>query len=117
MVRRGAALGLLIILLVVTAIGLGVAIPRATHTVREAKEDQLRFILSEYRRASQRFFDRQGRYPLSLAEMADPATGSRYLRRVYKDPFSGGMEWGILLNATGTIFHSLSSEFRKDFQK
>lgn len=107
--RQGTALTLLIILLVVTTIGLSIAVPRAHHSVRQQKGDETRAILAEYRRAGERFQQANGRPPTTYQEMLADTQGRHFLRRLYRDPNTGLPEWGLRQTASETEFFSLAS--------
>ncbi len=107
--RSGTAFTVLVILLVVTTIGLSIAVPRLHHAVRRQKGDETRAILAEYRRAADRFFRANGRAPISLDEMLCDASGRHFLRRVYADPNTGRSEWELRQVGSSTEFRSLAS--------
>ncbi|MFZ2959082.1 MAG: hypothetical protein WA705_19525 [Candidatus Ozemobacteraceae bacterium] len=109
--RKGVALLVIVGVILTLAIGLTVAIPRAKNSVREAKEDELRFYLGEFSRAVERFHDRNGREPVTFDELLQDAQGRRYLRRIYTDPFSGRPDWAFETIGTGGVrIHSTSSQ-------
>lgn len=99
--RCGAALLLLVLSLVAMGVGLAVALPRANHDVKRAREAELRFVLGEFRRAAVRFHERVGRWPAGLADLENGPGGQRFLRRVYPDPMTGKADWVVEGDATG----------------
>lgn len=107
--RRGVALMVLVALLTVTTIGLGIAVPRARYAVEQAKEQELRELLGEFRRAVQRFRDRNGREPAAFEELLKDGEGRRFLRRLYDDPFTGRPDWVFDLATNGVVIRSVSS--------
>lgn len=85
-----------------------------TASVRE-KEAELLFIGDQYRQAIQRYYlsGPQRQYPRSLADLLrDPRRpgAERYLRRLYRDPITGG-DWGIIQAPDGGVLgvHSVSA--------
>jgi type II secretory pathway pseudopilin PulG len=66
------------------------------------REKELIFIGHEYRNAIARFYRHNRRYPMELAELLESTGGgpqpAHYLRRLYRDPMTHGMDW-ILLSA------------------
>ncbi len=108
--RRGTALLVLVLSLILLGVGLAVGLPRATHDVKRAREVQLRFILGEYRRAAARFRERHGRWPTRLEELEADASGVRYLRRRYRDPMTGTLDWQVDLAGDQFCVRSTSSD-------
>lgn len=93
--RHGVALLSLTVLLLIMGFSLSLVLPRAKNDVRRAKEDELRFILGEFRRASDKFTTRNGRRPVTLEELCCDEKGQRFLRRIYRDPMTGKADWAI----------------------
>ena len=79
--RRGISLLVVTVSLILLAVGLSVVIPRADLEVRRRHEDDLRFMLGEFRRAVVRFERCHNRQPQSLDELLRDAEGRRFLRR------------------------------------
>lgn len=84
-----------------------------TQTQRE-REAELLFAGHEYRKAIERYYlnGPQRQYPRTLQDLLkDPRRPGteRYLRKLYRDPITGG-EWGLLRAPDGGILgvHSLS---------
>jgi type II secretory pathway pseudopilin PulG len=109
------------VLLLVAATGIALA---ATSTVwhfevQREKERELLFIGNEFRAALDRYalavLPGAGlqRFPQRLEQLLQdnrtPAT-HRHIRRIYRDPMTGGEEWGLVRTADGQIIgvHSLS---------
>ena len=107
--RRGVALLVLVALLTVTAVGLAVAVPRARYAVEQPREQELRSLLAEFRRAVERFRDRNFRDPRSFDELLKDAQGRRFLRRLYDDPFTGRPDWVFDLATSGVVIRSNAS--------
>ena len=86
-----------------------------TSAVRE-KEAQLLQVGDEFRKAIERYYLSGPRiYPRNLSDLVqDPRQPGvvRHLRKVYPDPFTGSIEWGLVKSADGGIagVHSLSEE-------
>lgn len=83
------------------------------------REAELLFIGSEFRRAIGNYFEStpapDGRkvFPERLEDLLDDdrfLPPRRHLRRIYRDPMTGGVEWGLVLSADKRIagVHSLS---------
>jgi type II secretory pathway pseudopilin PulG len=95
------------------------ALAEAWHTdVQREKEQELLFAGNQMRAALNLYYARSPagsrRQPLRLEDLLQdgrtPAT-ERYLRRIYRDPISGGEQWGLIRGASGEIHgvHSLSA--------
>lgn len=110
----------LALLLVVATLGAGLA---AAATVwqqasQRQKEAELLFIGQQYRQAIRSYYETPAggfQYPPSLeALLQDPRTPAvrRHLRRPYRDPLTGGTEWGLVMAPQGGIMgiYSLSSD-------
>jgi type II secretory pathway pseudopilin PulG len=108
------------VLLLVSVAGLALA---STSTVwhfevQREKERELLFIGNQFRTALDRYaaapLSTVGpRFPTRLEELLlDNRTPARlrHLRRIYRDPMTGGEEWGLIRTADGQIIgvHSLS---------
>lgn len=94
--RRGVALLSLTVILLIMGLSLSLVLPRAKNDVKRAKEDELRFVQGEFRRASEKFRARNGRKPVSLEELCCDEKGRRFLRKIYRDPMTGKAEWSVL---------------------
>jgi type II secretory pathway pseudopilin PulG len=90
------------------------------HTERKReREAELLFVGNQYRQAIGRYYDQgAGRvraFPMRLEDLLqDPRTPGtrRYLRKLYPDPITDSMEWGLVKGPTGEILgvFSLSEE-------
>lgn len=88
------------------------------HTARQReKERELLFIGSQFRLAVERYYEKspgaQKQYPARLEDLLKDSrfvTPQRHLRRVYRDPMTGGSEWGLVKAPQGGIMgiYSLS---------
>lgn len=98
---------------------LGIAVTLVSelwHTAQKReKEQELLFVGNQFRRALAMYSANGGGYPKRLEDLLrDPRVPGmrRYLRKIYRDPVTGGTEWG-LVRSTGDIIvgiHSLSAE-------
>jgi type II secretory pathway pseudopilin PulG len=115
--QQGFTYVALLISMAIIGVGLaakGVEWDRSTQHAREA---ELLFVGHEFRRAIALYYYRSPgpaqEYPRSLEDLLEdqryPGT-QRYLRRIYRDPMTGRLEWG-LVRAGGRIVgvHSLSN--------
>jgi hypothetical protein len=119
-VRRQSGFVFLWLLFFVASLGVGMAaVGTVWHTAAQReKEAELLFVGDQYRRAIESFSHAvppvgQKRPPKSLEELLlDPRFPQtlRHLRRLYADPMTGKLEWGLLKDAQGGIVgvHSLS---------
>ncbi|OGK07106.1 MAG: hypothetical protein A2W80_15095 [Candidatus Riflebacteria bacterium GWC2_50_8] len=109
--RRGVSLLIISISVVLLAISLAVAIPRVDLAVRRGKEDQLRFILGEFKRAAGKFERCHNRAPASPEELLRDNFGNSFLRQRYPDPFTGRFDWVFARDDQGRVLiHSASEE-------
>jgi type II secretory pathway pseudopilin PulG len=110
----------LAILIVVAGIGIGmsaVGTKWQTASQRE-KEKELLFVGEEFRRAISQYYlssPGAGQYPRTLEDLLLDRRHSgerRYLRRIYRDPFTGQHNWVIIQSPDGGIIgvHSLGLE-------
>ncbi|MDP9124206.1 MAG: hypothetical protein M3N82_06350, partial [Pseudomonadota bacterium] len=102
-------LGLLFLIAVMGVLA-GVAATTWTFTSQRDKELDLLFVGQEYRSAIQRYAKAHARtpqpYPATLAQLLggdDRLVPVRYLRRLYRDPITGGAEWGLVRTPEGGI--------------
>ncbi len=110
--RRQSGFTFLGLLFFISVMGIGMA---ATGVVwrqdaQRDKERELLFIGAEFRRAIVLYYERTPgavkSYPKNLDELLKDkrhVTTQRYLRRIYRDPMTGGMEWGVVRRPDGTI--------------
>jgi general secretion pathway protein G len=82
---RGFTLMELMVVMAIIASLLTLALPRYFHSVDRSREAVLRQDLSIMRDAIDKFYADRGRYPATLAELAE----KRYLRSVPADPVTG----------------------------
>lgn len=115
---RGATYVLFLVLVAVSgALLAGVGGWQTTLTQRD-REAELLFIGNEFRQAIHSYYWRSPggirRFPRTLDELvADQrfAEPQRHLRRIYRDPFTGRTDWGLVLTPDAQIVgvHSLST--------
>lgn len=119
--RAQAGFTLLGLLFVIAGLGVGMAaLGTAWHTaVQREKERELLFIGDQFRRAIESFWmmplpeGTPRRLPRSIDELLEdprfPHT-VRHLRRAWRDPMTGDVKWGLLLDADGGLLgvYSLS---------
>lgn len=82
--RNGFTLVELLLVLFIVALLASLVMPVATRSVDQAKEAALKQDLHELRKAIDNYYSNTGRYPESLAQLAE----KRYIRRVPPDPFT-----------------------------
>lgn len=111
-----AYLGLLVVIAIMGLVQASLAAAWRADARRE-KEKELLFAGHQIRQALDLYYTRSPpnapRHPMQLEDLLqDPRTPTheRYLRRIYPDPVTGSVEWGIIRGAGGEIHgvHSLS---------
>lgn len=102
--------GLLITIAIMTS-ALALAAPVWEVAKRREKEAELLFVGGEFRRAligySKFGTSDANRYPKALEDLVkDPrfAGNRRFLRKVYRDPITGSLDWGLQRDQSGGIF-------------
>ncbi len=104
--QRGYVLVAVMLLMTLMLLTLSIELPRIGQQIRREKEEELIHRGNEYRMAIRRFYRKNARYPLTLDDL-EKANNIRYLRKRYKDPFTGKDDWRLLhvgevvLNVTG----------------
>lgn len=88
---------LLSIMLLVTLmlIALSIEAPRIAQEIKREKEDELIHRGTEYKNAIRKYVRKFGQYPASLDQL-EKANNTRFLRKRYKDPFTGKDDWRLL---------------------
>src|SRR5215467_7343648 len=76
-------------------IALAVEAPRIAQQIKREKEEELIHRGNEYKIAIKKFFRKFGRYPLTLDQLEN-TNNMRFLRKRYKDPFTGKDDWRLL---------------------
>jgi type II secretory pathway pseudopilin PulG len=116
--RRGNGgftyLALLLVIVVMGAVLGGTAEVWHTAAQRE-KERELLFAGNQFRMAIGAYYQDHAKYPHELADLlkdSQYAATRRYLRKLFRDPITGGKEWGVVRRGDGGIVgvHSLSEK-------
>jgi type II secretory pathway pseudopilin PulG len=108
-----------VLLIAVAIIGVGLAAKGVEwdRSAQRAREAELLFVGNEFRRAIALYYYRSPgpvqEYPQSLEDLLEdrryPGT-QRYLRRIYRDPMTGKLDWGLVTTGGRIIgVHSLST--------
>ncbi len=93
--ERGFALLIVFVMAAAISIGLYMELPRAVFESQRAKEELLFDRGDQYKMGIKRYYTKFQRYPNTI-EQLEETNGVRYLRRKYKDPFTGKDDWKIL---------------------
>jgi type II secretory pathway pseudopilin PulG len=89
------------------AIMLYIELPRVIMQAQRAKEQTLIDRGEQYKRAIQLYVRKEKKYPQSIDDL-ETSTNTRYLRRRYKDPFTGKDDWRLIhIDVTGVYTDSL----------
>jgi len=108
--RKGVALLVITISVILLTISLTVALPAVKNDVKRDKEDQLRFILAEFRRAVDKFAICNQRFPENIEELLADENGRKFLRQRYIDPFTGEFDWQYQVASEGFVVFSASQD-------
>lgn len=87
--QRGYALLMLLLFVSLLAIAATAAAPGIAFEIRRDREAELVHRGVQYSRAIRRYAKRTGRFPMRLEDLTDTG-GQRFIRRLYKDPITGG---------------------------
>jgi type II secretory pathway pseudopilin PulG len=87
--ERGYVLLTLMLFVSVMVVAAAVVAPSIARQIKREREEELIHRGMEYRRAIRSFAKRTGRFPLRIEELEN-TDGTRYLRKRYKDPITGG---------------------------
>ena len=93
--ERGFALLIVFVMAAAISIGLYMELPRSVFESQRAKEETLFDRGEQYKMGIKRSYTKFQRYPNTIEEL-EQTNGTRYLRRRYKDPFTGKDDWKIL---------------------
>jgi type II secretory pathway pseudopilin PulG len=105
--ESGFAMLLVFAMMAAAAIMLYIELPRIVMQSQRAKEQTLIDRGEQYKRAIQLYVRKEKKYPQSIDDL-EKSTNTRYLRRRYKDPFTGKDDWRLIhIDATGTYTDSL----------
>ena len=95
-------------ILAVMMIAIG-AVVQIWHTqMQRENEQELLFVGNEFRDAIARYSQESGKgFPTSLQALlggdGDTKLNKRYLRKMYRDPFTGATTWGLVLGVDNQI--------------
>jgi type II secretory pathway pseudopilin PulG len=99
--ERGFTLAAVLVIMAIMAIFLTVAVESATFQQKREKEQELIFRGNQIVEAIRLFRARNGRFPLTLTELANAKP--RVLRKLWKDPMTGAADWEpVFLGEEGT---------------
>jgi type II secretory pathway pseudopilin PulG len=87
--ERGYVLLALLLIFALLAIGAAAVAPTIAFQIRRDREEELIHRGAQYSRAIKLYAKKTGRYPLSMQDLCPPG-GVRYIRKLYKDPLTGG---------------------------
>ena len=93
--QRGYILLSVMLLVTLMVLMLSIELPRISQQIKREKEEELIHRGNEYRSAIRKFFRKFGRYPLSIDQLEN-TNNMRFLRKRYKDPFTGKDDWRLL---------------------
>lgn len=86
--QQGYVLMAILLMLAVLLVALAAAAPRTAQEIRRQQEQELIDRGLDYARAVKRFYRKFGRYPTRVEELEN-TNNIRFLRRRWKDPFTG----------------------------
>jgi type II secretory pathway pseudopilin PulG len=78
----------------------------ASHAAQREKEQELLFAGQQFRQAISAYYRKESRYPKALAELLEDKRYPmpvRHLRRIYRDPITGGTDWGLVEAPEGGV--------------
>ncbi|HLJ28076.1 MAG TPA: hypothetical protein VKY85_15300 [Candidatus Angelobacter sp.] len=93
--ERGYVLLAILLLMTLMVVALTIEAPRIAQQIKREKEEELIHRGNEYRNAIRKYFRKFGRYPLSMDQL-ETTNNMRFLRKRYKDPFTGKDDWRLL---------------------
>ena len=95
--RQDRGFALLVVLAMAAAVALLLykELPRAVFESQRTKEDMLVERGEEYKTGIRRYYAKFRRPPATMDEL-ESSNGIRFLRRRYKDPFTGKDEWKLI---------------------
>ena len=82
----------MLFLVVVVLIMLAMAAPKIATSIKRDKELELYHRGMQYTRAIKLYYKKFGHYPTSLDQLEN-TNNIRFLRKRYKDPFTGKPDW------------------------
>lgn len=106
--QHGVVLLAILLFLLVTTMAVGSMVQMYQTQVQRENEEELLFIGEQFRRAIQSYHSKSPgsvkTFPTSLDALIDDnrfPTPVHHLRRVYADPLTGTVEWGLISNGGG----------------
>jgi len=84
-----------IFLVALVLVALAVAAPKVAVEIQRDKETELLHRGKQYTRAIRLYYRKFGRYPISISQLEN-TNNIKFLRKKYKDPFTGKDEWRII---------------------
>jgi type II secretory pathway pseudopilin PulG len=113
--RRRADCGFAYLLVMVLVAGIGAALLKISddwhQQTQRQREKQLLFAGRQIRQAIISYYEnsppQSPRFPRALEDLVrDPrkAAVARHLREIYRDPFTGTVDWGLVKSANGEIY-------------
>jgi type II secretory pathway pseudopilin PulG len=93
--EKGYVLLSIMLLVTLMLIALSIEAPRIAQQIKRAKEEELIHRGNEYKNAIRKYVRKFGQYPVSLDQL-EKANNTRFLRKRYKDPFTGKDDWHLL---------------------
>ena len=106
--QRGFTYFVMIIAVLMLGLALAVVGTVTRTEAQRQREVQLLFVGHQFRSAIARYFAQNGgRFPQTLEELVEDEHAVRpahYLRRLYLDPMTGTIEWGVLRLPNGGIY-------------
>src|SRR5215831_3361249 len=93
--QKGYVLLSIMLMVTLMLIALAVEAPRIAQQIKREKEEELIHRGNEYKNAIKKYFRKFGRYPMNV-EQLENTNNMRFLRKRYKDPFTGKDEWRLL---------------------
>lgn len=124
-VHRCRGLAYLWLLFAVAALGLGLTAAAQVWTTmaQREREAELLFVGDQFRRAIGAYYEATpgaSRYPRKLEDLLSDArypAVRRHLRRIYRDPMSGTLDWGIVSAPDGGIAGVFSKSGQRSLKK
>jgi type II secretory pathway pseudopilin PulG len=87
--QRGYILLTLMLMMALLVIGAAVIAPTLAFEIRRDREEEMVHRGVQYSRAIRAYASKTGRYPLKLEDLKETG-GVKYIRKLYKDPITGG---------------------------
>jgi type II secretory pathway pseudopilin PulG len=88
----------------------------ASHSAQREKERELLFVGQEFRRAIGSYYRKDQRYPRALEDLLEDRRypmAVRHLRRIYRDPMTNSIDWGVVEAPQGGIMGVYSKSEEK----